>query len=72
MARAREGLRAAAPPWKTLRAQGLPHAARGDGLNLWIPLPADDQPWRWPWRGEAGCCAMERPSACRSRCPDCA
>ena len=24
-------------------ARGLPHAARGDGLNLWIPLPADDQ-----------------------------
>ena len=38
MARAR----AAAPP-EDARAQGLPHAARGDGLNLWIPLPADDQ-----------------------------
>ena len=29
--------------WKTRCAQGLPHAAQGDGLNLWIPLPADDQ-----------------------------
>ena len=42
MARAREDY---VPPRRLedARAQGLPHAARGDGLNLWIPLPADDQ-----------------------------
>ena len=44
MARARGTTCAAAPLLEdALRAQGLPHAAQGDGLNLWIPLPADDQ-----------------------------
>ena len=44
MARAREDyVRRRAALEDALRAQGLPHAAQGDGLNLWIPLPADDQ-----------------------------
>ena len=44
MARAREDyVRRRAALEDALRAQGLLHAAQGDGLNLWIPLPADDQ-----------------------------
>ena len=44
MARARAGLRAPPRRLETRCARrGLPHAAQGDGLNLWIPLPADDQ-----------------------------